>query len=371
MIKNMISLVVPLYFGARYVTNILDMAEKNYTFLYEKNTSIQIEVIFVNDAVEKIEYDNKEFDVRLLNNEGNYGVHYSRVKGIKLSRGEYITFWDQDDFFEQEYLYCQMKHIQDKDVSICNGYYREKRMIFSDVPRLDRQWVLEKANLIRSPGQALIRKKAIPSKWMDNIIHTSGADDMYLWSLLAIDKREFIYNDRLLYTHVEDGNNTSFNWEKQAKSIQEMIELMGTDSRFQEGEYSQWRNKWRSTEEKFLQYAHIEMMMDHLMHDCSAGNKIADQFQKGIAIYGLGVIGKKFLKLLDHYGITCRYVIDQGIEENLNLKIEVYHLEDVYPNIETVIVTPVFQFEEIKKMLQKKLSNAAILPLDFVLESIL
>ena len=29
MIKNMISLVVPLYFGARYVTNILDMEEKN------------------------------------------------------------------------------------------------------------------------------------------------------------------------------------------------------------------------------------------------------------------------------------------------------------------------------------------------------
>lgn len=371
MIKNMISIVVPLYFGARYVNQILDMADKNNIFLREKKTAIQIEIIFVNDAKEKITYRSGKLDVKLLDNKGNYGVHYSRIQGVNLSRGEYITFWDQDDFFEPEYLYRQMDCIQNGDVSVCNGYYRKKRMIFPDAPRLDRQWVLENANMIRSPGQTLIRRNAIPQKWMDNIIHTSGADDMFLWSLLAVDQRKFIYNDRLLYTHVEDGNNTSFAWEKQAESVREMIEIMGTDHKFQDDEYSRWRMKWENTEKKFLQYAHMEKMIDRLMNDCPDRGKWTDQLQDNFAIYGLGIIGKKFLKLLCHWGIKCRYAIDQGMEENGSLGMMVYHAEDGYPEIATVIVTPVFQFEEIKLMLQRKLNNAVILPLDFVLESIL
>lgn len=86
-----------------------------------------LEIIVVNDAsaddsltvVESIA--RKEQRVRLLSLEKNAGVYRARAEGIKISRGEYVGFFDADDFakpdmFEILFSNCKQHHA---DIAVC------------------------------------------------------------------------------------------------------------------------------------------------------------------------------------------------------------------------------------------------------------
>ena len=61
--------------------------------------------------------------IKIVNNDKNCGLSYSRAMGILNSTGEYIMFLDPDDLFEGkdnlEYLYNQYKNTKE-DVIIFN-----------------------------------------------------------------------------------------------------------------------------------------------------------------------------------------------------------------------------------------------------------
>lgn len=96
--KPLISIVIPIYNAASFITECLD------TVL--KQTYNQYEVILVNDAStdQSVEVITHYLDirpqvqnVRLLLNEKNMGPGGSRNRGIEAARGEYIYFADADD----------------------------------------------------------------------------------------------------------------------------------------------------------------------------------------------------------------------------------------------------------------------------------
>ena len=43
---------------------------------------------------------------------------------------------------------------------------------------------LKSHNIIKSPGQCLIKRQCIPVEWQRYIMKTNGADDLFLWILL-------------------------------------------------------------------------------------------------------------------------------------------------------------------------------------------
>lgn len=72
-----------------------------------------------------------------------------------------------------------------------------------------------------------------------------------------------------------------------------------------------------------------------------------------IAIYGMGVLGRHLYYALQDTDIEIIYVIDQNQQIN-SQGLKVYTMQDELPEVDAIIVTPVFAFEEIESKLSEK-----------------
>lgn len=100
----MISVIMPLYNNERYVIesiqSVINQTYKNW------------ELIIVNDAstdsskrlVESFLEEKKDNRIIFIDLDKNKGVSHARNVGIKLSKGEYISFLDSDDLWNAKFL---------------------------------------------------------------------------------------------------------------------------------------------------------------------------------------------------------------------------------------------------------------------------
>lgn len=232
-----ISIIVPIYKGENYIQPVYDMVKKNLEVLDSTHT---LELIYINDypdidISEKVNTLSKsEFlSVKLVNNDKNSGIHFSRVQGLKNATGEYIMFFDQDDTITDNYFASQIKHLKkNTDVLIANGIAQ-----FPDYEKLlyryylmqwtaKHIWFYAKFDCrVISPGQCLIKKASIPIEWYDNIMKQNGADDYFLWLMMLTKDAKFSINRDRLYTHVYTANNTSLDNDKMYSSVDELIDI--------------------------------------------------------------------------------------------------------------------------------------------------
>lgn len=97
-----ISIIVCTYNGERFITetinSVLSQSYKNYEIIIVDD--------FSNDNTKNIIKNNYKniSNVIISFNNKNYGLGYSRNKGISISKGEWITFLDQDDLYEKNRL---------------------------------------------------------------------------------------------------------------------------------------------------------------------------------------------------------------------------------------------------------------------------
>jgi glycosyltransferase involved in cell wall biosynthesis len=96
-----ISVVIPCYNGEKYIArairSVLDQCYDNDLY----------EVIVVNDGsndnTSKI-LDYYSDRVKIITNEKNFGLAYSRNEGIRNSKGRYILCVDADDYIHRDLL---------------------------------------------------------------------------------------------------------------------------------------------------------------------------------------------------------------------------------------------------------------------------
>lgn len=95
--KKKISIIIPIYNTEKYLENLIDSINyKRYNYI----EFIFIEDCSVDQSKEKIYKLTKNFksDYKILENDVNRGLSYTRNKGIKESIGEYLYFLDSDDW---------------------------------------------------------------------------------------------------------------------------------------------------------------------------------------------------------------------------------------------------------------------------------
>lgn len=228
------SVVIPLYHGIGYVNNLIDMFNRNYENLSNNH---DMEIIFVKDSTE--EFDESIFSnastnlkITLLQNSRNYGIQYSRIKGIKNAGGDYIHMLDQDDEIADDFIENALNKIGTADVLVCNGkkqfinynkiLYRYRFMQWT----VKHKWFYTKFSCrILSPGHCLIKKQSIPTVWMDNILSNSGVDDAFLWLLMLSKGCQFKIDRKIRYIHNDTGSNLSSDAQKMKLSLQEMLDI--------------------------------------------------------------------------------------------------------------------------------------------------
>lgn len=367
--KKDISVIVPLYNGSKYINKIINMVINNVITL---SRNIKIELLFINDYSKALDTNvvNKacpaNLTIRFIENEINIGIHGSRVKGAMISEGRYLIFLDQDDIIYDTYILSQFNLINDGDIVICNGINNHK-LIYSDKHSQEQviklnEWPLGK-NPIVSPGQAFIKKSAIPDLWFDNIMKYNGADDLFLWLSLYINKARFKINESILYEHIWHADNTSSNREKMKQSLDELKSIakkvnMGKNE-------IEVINQISNRHMSLLDNASMCIsVLKQWLYFSEKGVRIEDillkKGYKNIAIYGLGTLGNcLYHSLSSSLIIKIVYGIDKRAE-SFKYNFPVFLPEEDIPSADVIIVTLPGDFSNIRDKLDSKATSSII-----------
>ncbi len=235
---NSVSVIIPLYKGAKYVASLTEMIYENVSIAASDGLINYAELIFINDyPLEKIAIECSYTDllsIKLINNQVNSGIHQSRINGIVNSCGNYILFLDQDDKIKNCFLSSQICLADNNkaDLVIANGIIEypnsEKTIYDNHIMHSLTKHIMAYAyldNRIISPGQCLIRRSAIPALWLTKALSRNGADDLFLWLLMlsSSGKKRIALNPDKLYRHVNTDQNISLDLPAMYGSVYEML----------------------------------------------------------------------------------------------------------------------------------------------------
>lgn len=203
----MISIIIPIYNSAQF----LDRTFKSVL----KQSHTDFEVVMVNDGStdesEKICTSYAESDERFKYiSKSNSGVADARNIGLENAKGDFISFLDSDDTYDQFFLEILYNGITNKDVEIAvcniNGINKEEKKIPSDFGLKAKNTVISdtefclKQNFL---GSASLCNKMFKKEVFQNIKFPSGMlfEDNYVfheifgnakYSVLLIN--QYLYN---------------------------------------------------------------------------------------------------------------------------------------------------------------------------------
>lgn len=115
------------------------------------------------------------------------------------------------------------------------------------------------------------------------------------------------------------------------------------------------RNKDRRIK-MFSEYFYsLDKWMKLLRKGCRLEDYLVANDKRIIAIYGIGIMGRQLLQEFCGGKIIVKYVIDQNVD-NKSYSFPVRNMEDELENVDLIVVTPSYDFKNIKAELEKKVS---------------
>jgi glycosyltransferase involved in cell wall biosynthesis len=169
----LVSIIVPVYNAKKYIQHCVDsLIRQDYS---------NIEIILIDDCSNDGTYDllkkikEKDDRIILLQNKRNMGASYSRNRGIKISRGDYITFVDADDSIESNTISSIMSWIEKEGhVDFVRYNFKTKNPLYN--------------NNLGALKNKKIDAKAKQEEIMDAFFLQQNRIPTYVW-LLFINKR--------------------------------------------------------------------------------------------------------------------------------------------------------------------------------------
>ena len=246
--KELISVIIPFYYGNEYIARALQSIKKVSDVIAD---SADIEVIIINDSPEiEVMLPDIELNCTVIKNDTNSGIQRSRVNGLKIAKGQYIQFLDQDDELLTDGYGAQLENMKSADISVGNGFYsmkEKKHRIYNSYASMEYliqlERLLEIRNLIPSPGECLIKKAAIPMVWINNNLSVDGADDWMLWISMFKQGSGFALNPLMVYRHNDaNGANCSANLDKMRESALEANSILHQHGTITAIEAEKWGN---------------------------------------------------------------------------------------------------------------------------------
>ncbi|WP_270529861.1 glycosyltransferase family 2 protein [Limosilactobacillus vaginalis] len=119
-VKLDLSIIIPAY-------NVSGYIEKCIESLISQNTKFSYEIIVVNDGstddtlCRVSKYRSNKL-IKIINKSNN-GVSSARNSGLEISRGEYISFVDADDYVTPDFVETLIELAKRKDADIVQGAY--------------------------------------------------------------------------------------------------------------------------------------------------------------------------------------------------------------------------------------------------------
>lgn len=198
--NSLVSVIIPVYNAEKYIVQAIDsviaQTYQDWELIIVDDASIDDTYNIVNryykELFEGCVRKSIKLGVKLVSNETNKGVAYSRNFGLKYATGKYIAFLDADDWWHIDKLEAQVKTI------ICGGF---------DVVHTGVETVIDKDLWRRNPSlDAEYWNKLFNKEPRDYGAHLSDRDNI-AWSSVMV-RRDLVYRvggfDEGLYNQNED-----------------------------------------------------------------------------------------------------------------------------------------------------------------------
>ncbi len=220
--EKLVSVVIPVYNGARYIRGCVKFLKKQ--------TWKNLDIIFVDDGssdgsgevCERECRDDTRF--RVLRQE-NGGTARARNTGLATARGEYITFLDVDDEYAPEMIekLALLIEAQESDLAVCGYYFKieagegehartrylEKKnyppRIFQDFSELKREYIaIWDADMFSNVWNKLYRMETIRKygmRFRDGHVYT---EDRVFNRLFLSKSGRVALTDECLYYYIRE-----------------------------------------------------------------------------------------------------------------------------------------------------------------------
>ncbi|MDN5372942.1 MAG: hypothetical protein PWR19_1988 [Carnobacterium sp.] len=243
--ENLVSIIIPIYNTADYLDKMIDSI-LNQTYQ-------NIEVILIDDgstdeSLKKcLQYKIRDKRIKVFN-QANSGVSVARNRGIQESNGEFLFFFDGDDYVEQNIVEIMLKNLtRDIDMVVCgitihNHYLTnqeshrgiaEKEKTISMENLAFNYWEYYELGVINSPCNKLFRKSIIDQYQLEFPEGIKMGEDAYFnLSYFSHSRRIKILKDPLYHYFIYSGQSSKkintdhyqmmvFNFEKIKSFIQQ------------------------------------------------------------------------------------------------------------------------------------------------------
>lgn len=219
--EPLISIIVPVYNVEKYINRCLEsILKQSY-----KN----IEVLLINDGSQdnsaKICEDIAALDSRIkVIHQDNKGVSSARNKGLDISKGEYITFIDSDDWVDRDGIECLYRNLKktESDLAIYSFIqeYENKKNI--NVKLTESIEVMNREDTIKfifndNRCQGFIWNKLYKSKIINSEMKKirfnekiTVLEDLYFNIEYMIRCNKAVYIDSQKYHYYISGNSAMF-----------------------------------------------------------------------------------------------------------------------------------------------------------------
>lgn len=201
----------------------IDVLKKNMlTALLSKDERIQ--TIFVHDSKDKLSPTNLSLLLSVSNNceylHGEFGSPgFARNRGLRASKGEWVTFWDSDDFAFQNKV---LEVVSRSSANVIVGKFRVAHQ--SPFPESTAQ-KNDMGGLVANPGiwRIIIRRKLIKEPMFSD--HKLGEDILFLIKN-RIFENSLEFNEEVFYEYRISPSQSTQNLEKVPNLQQFLIELV-------------------------------------------------------------------------------------------------------------------------------------------------
>lgn len=216
----MISIIMPLYNAERFLQETLQSIQKQ--------TYRDFELICINDNSTDATMDilrsaqAQDTRIRIYSNEERYGAAKSRNIGISKAKGEYITFLDGDDIFEEEMLALayatakretldvliyEYKHVDSEKIYSKKTVSRSKEFVarYCTVPfSAMKQSPEDFLSWTTSPCNKLYRREFVTENQLEFQTLNSSNDVYFVTMALFLAERVMMLNDRRVMVYARD-----------------------------------------------------------------------------------------------------------------------------------------------------------------------
>ena len=234
----MISVIIPVYNGERYIQTIVKS--------FERQKDIDFELIFINDgskdsSIDKLNSvrDSSSLKITIIDQK-NSGVSSARNVGIKNSKGELICFCDVDDDVTDGYISDMRDAMESNDVElvICKHKLSQVygtevgdaigtgKMIVKDSLSCLRDFLY--GRMVTGCWTLMVKKELITKNDLWFAEGYKYSEDLHMvWRLIAC-SHNVVYLDKALYIYYLQENSATSKFNTERFQGYELIKSLGS-----------------------------------------------------------------------------------------------------------------------------------------------